>query len=292
MSTAPVPPARWSPPGTDGAGGSGPASFPVGLMAGLLPETVSVVDALDSSFDGDRLVHPLPGRRGAAFDAEVRALGGAGPLRRTEFSRARICAHAAVTALGRRPEAILIGGHREPRWPAGLAGSITHCTGYRAAAVADARVVLAVGIDAESDRALPDGIAALALTAQDRARSANLARFRHWDCLAFSARESVFKAWFAVTGCRLDFADATLSLQPDGPLDGEFAATIAPGVPGSHDLLLAAGTAVLHGRYRWVPGPSSRVLTAVTLRHRVAGPAAPGEVGLAGSGPSPRVAHE
>ena len=260
-------------------------------MDGLLPDGVAVVDAYDSAFDRDRLADPPPGHRAAAFAAELRALGNAGPGRRTEFSRARICAHAAVVALGRSPEPIRMGEHREPRWPDGLVGSLTHCAGYRAAAVADTGTVLAIGVDAEPDLPLPEAVSALAFTAADRYCSGDLARFRHWDRLAFSARESVFKAWFTVTGRWLGFADATVSLVPDGPGGGRFAATIASAVPGIEDLLLACGTAVVGGRYRWAAGPTPLVVTAVTLRHRSAGPPAPAVQGGGGEPSSPRVDH-
>ena len=59
------------------------------------------------------------------------------------------------------------GAKREPLWPAGVVGSITHCDGYRAAAVARATDLATVGIDAEPHEPLPDGVlAAIALPAE------------------------------------------------------------------------------------------------------------------------------
>jgi len=40
----------------------------------------------------------------------------------------------------------------------GVVGSMTHCAGYRAAAVARARDVVTIGIDAEPHAVLPDGV--------------------------------------------------------------------------------------------------------------------------------------
>lgn len=238
-------------------------TFPVGLMAAALPADVAVVDARDECFDGRRLLAAGGGVREAAFEAEMDSLGDAAPGRRQEFARSRICAHAAIAALGLPPRPILMGPRREPRWPAGLVGSITHCPGYRAAAVAAAADVLAVGVDAEPDRPLSPEVARLAFTDTDRAESGPLTRFRNWDRVAFSARESAFKAWFAVTGRWLDFADATLALQPDDRAGGCFSITIGEDVAGAGELLQAYGTAVLTGRFRWAP---QLVLTAVTLR--------------------------
>lgn len=261
MSGSPGPlPARLG-----GAARSGAARsrFPAGLLADLLPADVAVVDALDESFDGELLVAAPKTARQCAFDAEFEALGDAPPGRRQEFARARICAHAAVAALGRPPSPIVMGPRREPRWPPGLVGSITHCPGYRAAAVSGG--VLALGIDAEIDQQLPAGVGQLVLTESDRLASDPLAPFGNWDAVAFSARESVFKAWFSVTGRWLDFADATVSLRPDGPLSGGFTASISERVAGVQELAQACGTAELTGRFRRA---RNLVLTAVTLRHQ------------------------
>jgi 4'-phosphopantetheinyl transferase EntD len=167
-----------------------------------------------------------------------------------------------------------MGPRREPQWPPGVVGSITHGSGYRAAAVADALSVLAIGVDAERDQPLPAELGGLALTDADRAASARLPRFRSWDRVAFSARESVFKAWFGVTGRWLGFPDVTLSLQPDGRHGGHFTATVGADVAGVRELVQACGTTVLTGCFQWAPG---LVLTAVTLRHAAGGrpPVAP-----------------
>ena len=78
--------------------------------------------------------------------------------RRAEFTTVRTCARIALGRLGLPPAPLLTGSKREPLWPAGVVGSITHCDGYRAAAVARASEVAAIGIDAEPHDPLPDGI--------------------------------------------------------------------------------------------------------------------------------------
>ena len=59
-----------------------------------------------------------------------------------------------------------------PCWPVGLVGSMTHCAGYRAAAVArsDELFGVGVGIDAEPHAALPDAVLDLVLRDEERAR--------------------------------------------------------------------------------------------------------------------------
>lgn len=107
---------------------------------------------------------------------------------------------------------------------------MTHCAGYCAAAVARAHEVTALGIDAEEHAPLPEGVLALISLEGERERLAGL-RARaggvHWDRVLFSAKESVYKAWFPLTRRWLGFEQADVDLRPDGTfevrllLDGE-----------------------------------------------------------------------
>ena len=151
------------------------------------------------------------------------------PKRRNEFGTVRWCARTALARLGVPPVPLLPGERGAPRWPDGIVGSMTHCDGYRAAAVAAAREVRTVGIDAEPAAPLPAGILeAIALPAE----AAMVARLAagdpavHWDRLLFSAKESVYKAWFPVAGTFLEFHQAHLTFDPAG---GFSAALLVPG---------------------------------------------------------------
>lgn len=145
--------------------------------------------------------------------SELAAIRRAVPSRRREYTTARACAHAALSRLGLPPCPIPPGPAGEPRWPAGVVGSITHCEGYRAAAVARRRDVGALAIDAEPNRPLPAGVLAAITAGEERAR---LRRHRKeaadvcWDRLLFSAKEAVFKLWFPLTGDKLGFEDASV----------------------------------------------------------------------------------
>src|SRR6516225_8640665 len=92
------------------------------------------------------------------FPAEEPAVRTAGPRRRAEFTAGRRCAREALARLGLPAAPVLAGRAGEPRWPAGVTGSITHCAGYRACAVARTADVTALGIDAEPDARLPAGL--------------------------------------------------------------------------------------------------------------------------------------
>ena len=129
------------------------------------------------------------------FPAEERALGGAAPRRRAEFATARACARSALGQLGIAADAIPIGAHGEPVWPGGVIGSITHCDGYRAAAVARTSEFRSLGIDAELNAPLPKRVLARIGSASELARAGEAAPEACAGRLVFSAKEAAFKAW-------------------------------------------------------------------------------------------------
>ncbi len=120
------------------------------------------------------------------------------------------------------PVAIPLGERGAPQWPDGVVGSITHCNGYRASAVAWAGEMLGLGIDAEPAGALPKGV--LRLIALDQEQSW-LRKFTianpavSWDRLLFSAKEAVYKVWYPLTGKELGFTDALIVFDSGGTFD-------------------------------------------------------------------------
>ncbi|MFJ9036789.1 4'-phosphopantetheinyl transferase [Streptomyces sp. NPDC102406] len=139
------------------------------------------------------------------------------PERRAEFITGRHCAREALRVLGVEPVPIPKGERGAPVWPAGVVGSITHCGGYRGAAVAFRGDVPALGVDAEPNEPLPDGVLrTIGLPAEHTMLSTLPARRGiAWDRLLFSAKESVYKAWFPLTGEWLDFLEADLTIDAD-----------------------------------------------------------------------------
>lgn len=94
---------------------------------------------------------------------------------------------------------------------------MTHCEGFRAAAVARICHAASLGIDAEPNEPLPDGVLRQIARPAERDRLAELAVSHpdtHWDRLLFSAKESVFKTWYPLTGRELDFPEAELTVDP------------------------------------------------------------------------------
>lgn len=149
------------------------------------------------------------------FPEEEAALGQAVEKRRREFVTARACARRALSRLGHPAQPIPTGSRGEPVWPGGVVGSITHCTGYRACAVAPTNELLAIGVDAEVDGPLPKGLLGdIALPEERRWIEAATAADPSvsWDRLIFSIKESVYKAWFPLTRCWLGFEDASVTI--------------------------------------------------------------------------------
>ena len=145
----------------------------------------------------------------ALWPEEAPAVERAIDKRRQEFAAGRALARTALAALGQPPRAILTGTHREPTWPAGIVGSITHCAGYCAAAVARGEAVAAVGIDAEPNARLTVDVLDVVARQEEREWiEAQAATFHCWGRLLFSAKETLFKAWFPLTRRWLDFGGA------------------------------------------------------------------------------------
>jgi enterobactin synthetase component D len=147
------------------------------------------------------------------------SLARAVPKRRLEFLSGRRC---AVLAMRRcRPETPAappaIGRHREPCWPPGLVGSITHTDRLAWAAVARADQADGLGIDcepvvaAETAREIQSSIAAPheleALCAAGLPSTEGLT-------LAFSAKEALFKCLYPIARCYFEYRDAEIAAPP------------------------------------------------------------------------------
>jgi 4'-phosphopantetheinyl transferase EntD len=152
------------------------------------------------------------------YPAEEAAIARAVARRRSEFATGRACARAALAKLGLPPAPIVPGPRGAPQWPAGVTGSITHCAGYRASAVARLTDVAGIGLDAEPNDALPGGVLERIAVAQEQAwlpRVATAVPGVAWDRLLFCAKESVYKAWFPLTRRWLGFEQAVITVEPE-----------------------------------------------------------------------------
>lgn len=191
---------------------------------------------------------------------ERAALGQAVERRRREFITARACARRALMQLGIAISPIAMGEHGQPLWPASVVGSITHCAGYRACALAPAAEFAGVGIDAEPNEPLPKQVLGEIARAEERIWLTELARTEpavHWDRLLFSAKETVYKTWFPIAERWLGFDDAIVTLDTTRKIFHARLLTPQPLVAGEHALTTMEG--------RWLIR-DGLILTAIALR--------------------------
>jgi 4'-phosphopantetheinyl transferase EntD len=223
----------------------------------LLPASVAAAEArIDEGDDGAQEAFLYPEEAALVVQAVAK--------RRREFAAVRACARRAMEKLGVPPQPVLSGERGAPRWPRGLAGSMTHCDRYCAAALVRVTDLASLGIDAEPHGPLPDGVLPAVTLPAERKRLRRLAADRpdvHWDRLLFSAKESVYKAWFPLTGQWLDFSEADIDLraEPDGTHGTLRAELLVPG-PWVGDRRVTA----FEGRWTVRQG---LVATAVSVPH-------------------------
>jgi 4'-phosphopantetheinyl transferase EntD len=227
------------------------------LMRRLLPEQVEVTEVR-----GELAAPPL-------FPEEAATVARAVDKRRREFATGRRCARLSLAALGCTAAPLLPGPSGAPAWPAGVVGAISHCDGYRVAAVAHERDLAGLGIDAEPVGPLPDGVLDAVSLPEERADLARLTSTAPeipWDRLLFSAKEAVYKVWFPLTRKPLGFEDARLRFTREtataGLERGTFAVRLLVPLPPA--LIRAADGGAVDLTGRWLVG-EGMVLTALTL---------------------------
>jgi 4'-phosphopantetheinyl transferase EntD len=139
---------------------------------------------------------------------EAAAVASAVPKRRREFEKGRACARAALRAVGGPDVSIPVGPAREPVWPEGFVGTITHCGSTVAAAVSTAQYTGGLGIDVERADAVDAEVLETVLTPAEREEVASIEAVG--ATLRFSAKESIHKAIFPASRVWLDLQDVTI----------------------------------------------------------------------------------
>lgn len=152
-------------------------------------------------------------------------LEGAVQKRKAEFIAGRYCARSALTQLGYNFDVTLaIGANRQPVWPEGFVGSITHSHGYASALAARREKVRALGLDSEAwiDQDRAENVSRQILTAdEDHADHSHLFEsLQHHLTMVFSAKESLYKCLFPLVNRFFGFQAAVIT-----PLSSGLSAT-------------------------------------------------------------------
>ncbi len=174
------------------------------------------------------LAYPWEG----AFDltpSELACLPGAVDKRLGEFAAGRRAARAAMLQLGHAPQPILHKTDRSPKWPQGLAGSISHTDEVCIAVLGHASDYVSLGLDIEEDRDLPEDVLREVCTPSELAwLSVMDADLRgRYATLIFSAKECAYKLQYPLSGQMLGFETFEITLDPQ---TGQFEATFTQDV--------------------------------------------------------------
>jgi 4'-phosphopantetheinyl transferase EntD len=186
---------------------------------------------------------------------EAAIVANAVPKRVGEFAAGRLCARRALGELGIANFALKAAGDRQPIWPEGIVGCITHTEGMYAAVVAEHRLLRAIGVDTEAAASVKPALWPRILVAAELDWLASLERRARAAAatLIFSAKEAAYKCQYPLTGERLSFSDLEVTVAGWGRGRG------ALQVSARRPIALFRGTA---------SGPSPpHVLTGVYRRH-------------------------
>ena len=207
--------------------------MPDSLMARIMPSSVAVAECWGEC------------GQAYAFPEEFSAVEKAAPKRRAEFARGRACAHNVLARLGYAPAPIGRGRRGDPLWPNGVVGSITHCGSYAAAAAAPDDRFSSLGIDAEIHEPLPSGTLQMISNKEELDMIRQLPRDgTWWGIVLFSAKESIFKAWYPIFRTWLGFAEAQVFIDSEGC---RFSGKVVSAVGASGHLILEGRCCVDQG---------------------------------------------
>jgi 4'-phosphopantetheinyl transferase EntD len=165
-------------------------------------EGLSLVAALVAEYDDELLPTERP--------AVARAV----PKRVREFATGRHLARLAMDVLDLPRAAIPSGPSRQPLWPAGCIGSITHSDDLAIAAVAAAGALNSVGIDLEVAERVTPNLHARLMTQGER-RQLQRADPR-MPGLLFSAKEAGYKTVHPLVGEFIGFQEAEVDVDWPG----------------------------------------------------------------------------
>lgn len=143
-----------------------------------------------------------------------RSIVGAVGKRKAEFVAGRFCARKCMEYYGVASKNIPIGGHREPIWPDGFLGSITHSHNRAICVFGSTDEYRGVGVDIETifPERLAQSVKNQILFGDELNFTGNTTlRKNTLVSLAFSAKESLFKAIFPSVRKYFGFESAELS---------------------------------------------------------------------------------
>ncbi|MCD4727906.1 MAG: 4'-phosphopantetheinyl transferase superfamily protein, partial [Pirellulales bacterium] len=214
-------------------------------IASLFPDEVVTVEVHGEQIEG------------ALYPEENSLIRNAVPKRKREFTAGRLCARRALEILSITDFPIVMNENRTPVWPPGIVGSITHTEGYSGVAIARQEEIRSIGLDVEGIEKLDRKLWKMIGTGEELAGLDSLSQKDRElrMALLFSAKESLYKCQYAVSGQWLGYHDVAVSVDP---VREEFSAKFLVEVSG-----IAAKRECFKGRYLFSRG---FVFTGMILR--------------------------
>ncbi|WJG11198.1 4'-phosphopantetheinyl transferase superfamily protein [Aliiglaciecola sp. LCG003] len=184
------------------------------------------------------------------------SLKNAVPKRQAEYLAGRYAAKQVLKNKGAIFTGVKIGADRSPVWPRGIIGSISHNHSTAVCAAAFTKEVQCLGIDLEdwiSPSVVKEIKSGVVKPDEEKLLHASSLGFDKAFTLAFSAKESLFKALYPLVGYYFDFDAAQLIEinESENKLSMTLRKDLTPDLP--------AGTC-LNGYYCW---NAERVLTLI-----------------------------
>ncbi|MEC7522804.1 MAG: 4'-phosphopantetheinyl transferase superfamily protein [Myxococcota bacterium] len=174
--------------------------------------------------------------------------------RRLELAAGRDAARDALRQLGAPAASIGRGDRGEPLWPEGVVGTITHTDTLCVAAVADARELDGLGLDAEPDAALEEELWGLITTREEHASLRDDPRPGERARRTFCAKEAAYKCQYPLSGTFLEFEDVVIRHGEGDRFEAVFQRRAAPFQAGftiSGRFVRAADHVIAAA---WIPG--------------------------------------
>lgn len=139
------------------------------------------------------------------------------PQRRAEFATGRQCAREALRQLGFAAQPLLVGTLRQPLWPHGTIGSLTHDGELCAVVVLIQKHYHGIGIDIAQKQALNEHqLMAMVASAQERMDCQTHRDHACSPLLLFSIKESIIKAISSHVGHFIDMQEINVQLVENG----------------------------------------------------------------------------
>lgn len=175
----------------------------------------SIPDVIKSLFPNSvtGIIQPIDDHLSDLHPDELGIIHSASSKRKFEFSTGRWCAKQALASQGIQDISIVSGKHREPVWPKGFVGSISHCKDQCGAVIAKNSELQSIGFDVENIKNLKNDIARIVCTDEEKEwiKNQNRHPYNVLVLLIFSLKESVYKCIYQYTQTRIGFKDCTIT---------------------------------------------------------------------------------